>query len=455
MSDVVIKGQDTNGEIVLASSSAADDAEIIVVNVSASVAAIDAAVLASNTSAIAAGVSEANASTSEANALASESASSLSASNASTSETNASNSEANALASANNAATSASNASASETNALSSANSAATSASNASTSEANALASANASAVSAGESATSATNALNSETTTASLLASFQGQYVSSPTEPISPDVGDLWFDETNNIMKVYGTDLAWKDAPVDAYTKAESDVLHRSVPVKIKATEIIVKGDVIKATGYNSGEDAIEGVKTVLQTDIAIGVARTDIGIGSFGDIISRGLIEGVDTSLFAFGDILYSNGSGGYTTTRPSGDYQAIGFVVKNHANNGAIMVDFTEPVKQFKTSDTGSAILPSGTTAQRDGVPVDGYLRYNSELNVFEGYRNGAWETVGSGQMYGLASVKAISYNAQSIAENITILGTTNASSVGDITVEDGFSVTLESGSVWKIL
>lgn len=50
--------------------------------------------------------------------------------------------------------------------------------------------------------------------------------------------------------------------------------------------------------------------------------------------------------------------------------------------------------------KTSATGSAILSSGTTAQRDSSPVGGYFRFNSEVPQYEGYINGGWQPFGVG-------------------------------------------------------
>jgi hypothetical protein len=44
--------------------------------------------------------------------------------------------------------------------------------------------------------------------------------------------------------------------------------------------------------------------------------------------------------------------------------------------------------------QTSSTGAANLPSGTTGERPGSPVNGQARYNSTLNQFEVYQNGAW-------------------------------------------------------------
>jgi len=45
------------------------------------------------------------------------------------------------------------------------------------------------------------------------------------------------------------------------------------------------------------------------------------------------------------------------------------------------------------QLSTGSTGSITTPSGTTAQRDGSPANGYLRYNTDNSIFEGY-DGSW-------------------------------------------------------------
>ena len=107
---------------------------------------------------------------------------------------------------------------------------------------------------------------------------------------------------------------------------------------------------------------------------------------------------------------------------------------------------------------TSSTGSAILPSGTTAERDASPVAKYIRYNSDLNKYEGYFAApidAWAELGGGQLLGNSSVKPIFYNSQNISEDITIPGTTNAMTAGPITIDDGFTVTVEDGATWSIV
>ena len=49
---------------------------------------------------------------------------------------------------------------------------------------------------------------------------------------------------------------------------------------------------------------------------------------------------------------------------------------------------------------TGDTGAAVIPAGTTAQRDSSPAAGYLRWNTTLNRAEIYNDNtsAWQDVG---------------------------------------------------------
>jgi hypothetical protein len=53
------------------------------------------------------------------------------------------------------------------------------------------------------------------------------------------------------------------------------------------------------------------------------------------------------------------------------------------------------------------TGFVKLPSGTVDQRPSG-VDGMIRFNSESNSFEGYKNSAWSVLGAG-----GGVTAVSY------------------------------------------
>lgn len=79
----------------------------------------------------------------------------------------------------------------------------------------------------------------------------------------------------------------------------------------------------------------------------------------------------------------------------------------------------------------------------------------IRYNTTNMGFEGFFNGQWQPVGGGQMFGNSIIKTISYNAQTIEENIIVKQGLNGYSVGDITILDNYSITVEDGAIYKIL
>ena len=98
----------------------------------------------------------------------------------------------------------------------------------------------------------------------------------------------------------------------------------------------------------------------------------------------------------------------------------------------------------------SGTGQVKLPAGTTAQRSGSPVNGMLRYNSELDSFEGYADGAWGGISGAQAGG-----AILTNKSTASASYTIATGENGLSVGPITVDTGVTITVSSGQRWLVL
>jgi hypothetical protein len=96
------------------------------------------------------------------------------------------------------------------------------------------------------------------------------------------------------------------------------------------------------------------------------------------------------------------------------------------------------------------TGQVKLPAGTDAQRSGSPADGMIRYNTDLDSFEGYVNGDWGGIGGAQAGG-----SVITNKDVASVSYTIPVGTNGLSVGPITVNAGVSITVSSGQRWVVL
>jgi hypothetical protein len=104
--------------------------------------------------------------------------------------------------------------------------------------------------------------------------------------------------------------------------------------------------------------------------------------------------------------------------------------------------------------KTSLNGSAILPSGTTSQRDGSPSAGYIRFNSEEGEFEGYDGTAWGAIGGGGglfkgengTVGDAAGDIFRINEKELNTNVTIDADENASATGPLSIASGVTLTV---------
>ena len=103
--------------------------------------------------------------------------------------------------------------------------------------------------------------------------------------------------------------------------------------------------------------------------------------------------------------------------------------------------------------RTSTTGSARLPVGTSAQRDGTPAAGMIRYNSDLSSFEGYGS-AWGAIGGGATGGGTDAWALEHD-NTITTDYTIGTGKNVINAGPMTINSGVTVTVPTGSSWSIV
>jgi predicted RecA/RadA family phage recombinase len=194
----------------------------------------------------------------------------------------------------------------------------------------------------------------------------FSGSYDDLTDKPSFADVAlsgsyDDLSDVPTDLVTLAGTQTLTNKVIDDINNSVGADHIH----FKVQASEAITKGNVVKVTGYNAGENALRVGKVSAATDVAVGVAHDNIANGDFGAIINTGVLEGINTSGFTAGTILYPNTSGGLTSTAPtSGAYQAIAYVIRVQSNNGAILIEASEP--NFTRASANTA----NTLVQRDG-------------------------------------------------------------------------------------
>ena len=286
-------------------------------------------------------VDAASATTSATNAANSATAAASSASAASTSATNAASSASAASTSASNASTSATNAASSASTASTAATNAAASESTASTAATNASNSATSASTSASNASTSASNAASSASS-----ASTSASNASTSATSASNSASTATTQATNAASSASAAATSASNAAT-----SESNAASSASTASTAATNA--------AASYDAFDDRYLGAKSSAPS------------VDNDGNALLTGAL---------------------YWNTTASQMYVWTG--------SAWDQVAFTLSGGVAKTSDTGSAIMPAGTDAQRDGSPIAGYLRFNTDSDTFEGYDGSAWGAIGGG-------------------------------------------------------
>lgn len=226
-----------------------------------------------------------------------------------------------------------------------------------------------------------------------------------------------------------------------DTYTKAQVDTKVSQIDAKIDTEkgriDAILSASEADKDSFKEIVDLINSVDTTNDNAFAGYVLSNNAAVA---------LKAPLDSPAFTGSPIL---------PTGTTGVTQSVGNSSTKIATTAFVNAEIAKDAIT-KDSVTGVAFMPSGTTAQRPTLlSTDKAIRFNTDLQSWESWNGNLWGSLGGGQMLGSAANKAISYNSQSIAENIVVPAGVNAYSVGNVTLENGYSITISNNSIYKIL
>jgi hypothetical protein len=113
------------------------------------------------------------------------------------------------------------------------------------------------------------------------------------------------------------------------------------SLEVRNTTGSTIAKGTPVYITGYSTKPLIAKCDSDDLTTFPIVGITQTAISNNSDGVIIVSGVFEGINTSSYTVGEILYVANGGGLTDTIPAGGSGAVAVVAKSNASTGIIIV------------------------------------------------------------------------------------------------------------------
>jgi hypothetical protein len=238
-------------------------------------------------------------------------------------------------------------------------------------------------------------------------------------------------------VTKIQGEAVSSTAPTNDQYMKYSSSANEWQMVSIVGTDKLTTKGDLLVYNTVDSETRLPVGVNDkVLTADSTAtnGVDWKDVTVAD--DAITTAKIADGAVTSAKLADTAVTPGS--YTASAITVDQE--GRITA--ASNGSFVA---------KTSATGSGQLPSGTTAQRDGSPSAGMIRYNSTTAGFEGYGS-AWGAIGGGASGGNGEATVFE-NEITISEDYTITSAYNGVSAGPLTITG--TITVPSGSTWVIV
>ena len=363
----------------------------------------------------------------------------------------------NLIVDAATATTSATNAASSATAAAASATTATTQASTATTQATTATTKASEAATSATNAATSNTNAGNSATAAASSATNAASSATTATTQASGASTSAT--NAANSATAAASSATAASSSASTASTQA-SNASSSASGAAGSATTATTKASESATSATNAASSATSAASSAASAlaafdnfdDTYLGAKSSDPTVDNDGDALTGG-----DLYYNTTANIMKVYTGSAWVAAYVPGDAanitsSATGDIVATNVQSAIAELD-TEKVP--KTSATGSAKLPSGTTAQRDGSPAVGMFRHNSTLNQFEGYNNGAWGAIGGGAGATGGGTDEVFFESDTnVTTNYTITSGKNAHTVSPV-INSGVTVTVPSGSLFVIL
>lgn len=177
---------------------------------------------------------------------------------------------------------------------------------------------------------------------TTTITANFDGRYLQNIVEDTTPQLGGNLDLNSNDIT---GTGNIEIDGEIEA--NLHIGPLRGEICFNAKAGEAIGKGDPVYISNFDTvGNTPVVGIADADDANKmpSFGLAKANASLNASVTIVTFGTLDGIDTSSFNLGDILYISTTGTLTNVKPTGEtalIQNIGKVMRSHATNGSIKV------------------------------------------------------------------------------------------------------------------
>ena len=211
----------------------------------------------------------------------------------------------------------------------------------------------------------------------------YQGD--ADPSNTYTINTNDIWFDTSNGTVK-FRVSNAWSGITTASDLTVTGDLTVQGTTTTVNSTEIQVQNS-LKFEGSTSNDfettltvsnptaDRIVTIQNATHT--LVGRDTTDTLTNKSIDLDSNTISGSLAEFNTAMQDDSFVSLTGTETLTNKT----------------------LTSPVLNgTEMTSIGAIVMPVGTTAQRPGTGVVGMMRFNSDIDSFEGYNGASWVKLG---------------------------------------------------------
>lgn len=216
---------------------------------------------------------------------------------------------------------------------------------------------------------------------------------------------------------------------------------------VKNNTAATINKGKFVKVSGSAGSSDVLYIHTASWESEAGsantIGVVMQNISASTSGYILLNGVVNGIDTSAFSAGDMLYLSSSGDYTNVIPPAPYHEVrlGHVARSQNTNGSAFIRIQNGYELDELHDVSASNATHGDLLVKSGSNNGSQWINSKQLSGSYGL-TGSLYTVGNlsaslgitGSLYGTASYAIAALTASYVnplTQSVYIQGDLSAS------------------------
>ena len=211
----------------------------------------------------------------------------------------------------------------------------------------------------------------------------YQGD--ADPSSTYTINTNDVWFDTSNGTVK-FRVSNAWSGITTASDLTVTGNLTVQGTTTTVNSSEIQVQNNLkFEGATSNEYETTLTVVDPTADRTLQLPNATDTLIARATSDTLTNKTLDLDSNSL---------SGTLAEFNTAMQGD-SFVSLTGTETLTNKTL----TSPVLNgTEMTPTGAIVMPVGTTAQRPGTGVVGMMRFNSDVDAFEGYNGASWVKLG---------------------------------------------------------